>query len=167
MKKRQHRINNEIRASKVRLVQMDPEDLNGVMTLRDALKMASERELDLVEINSKGQPPVVRIVDYNKFIYEQEKNKTKQPKVSFKEIKLGPNIGDHDLNFRVVNAKKFVAKGHKLKVTLQFRGRNIVHKDRGFDVINKFAEELNEVTQIEMKPILKGKKITMILKPKR
>lgn len=174
---REHRINNEINVPEVRLVGLDAykEDLegveDGVFPVSSALKMAYELELDLVEVAATARPPVCRIVEYSKFVYEQKKRKkaakSKQHIVVMKEIRFGPNTDDHDFNFKLRHAQKFLGEGNKLKAYVQFRGRNIIYKDRGRDMLERFATELEDVAKIEMFPKMEGRRMIMIMSPKK
>lgn len=147
----------------------DVED--GVFQTSKALQMAMELGLDLVEVAPKAQPPVCRIVEYSKFRYEQKKRekaqKSKQHTIVMKEIRFGPNTDDHDFNFKLRHAQKFLSEGNKLKAYVQFRGRNIIYKNRGADMLAKFAEELDELAKIEMHPKMEGRRMIMIMAPKK
>ena len=174
---RPHRINMEIRVPEVRLVGLDAyaEELgnieDGVYSTSDARAMAADLELDLVEVAPNARPPVCRIVEYSKFRYEQKKrekaNKAKQHTVVMKEIRFGPNTDDHDFNFKLKHAQKFLSEGNKLKAYVQFRGRNIIYKERGKDMLDRFAEELDELAKIEMHPKMEGRRMIMIMGPKK
>lgn len=133
--------------------------------------MAEERELDLVQVAPKANPPVCRIIEYSKFRYEQKKrekaNKAKQHTVVMKEIRFGPNTDDHDFNFKLKHAQKFLSEGNKLKAYVQFRGRNIIYKDRGRDMLSRFANELDDIAKIEMPPKMEGRRMIMIMAPKK
>ena len=144
---------------------------SGIYQLRDALALADQQELDLVEISPTANPPVVKIMDYKKFLYEQKKKqkeiKAKTAKVIVKEIRLGPNIDDHDFNFKLKHASKFLQDGAKVKVDVFFKGRSIIYKDKGEYVLLKFAQELEEFGKVERMPKLEGKRMIMILTPKK
>lgn len=133
--------------------------------------MAEKEELDLVEISPTANPPVVKIMDYKKFLFEQKKKqkeiKAKTAKVVVKEIRLGPNIDDHDFNFKLKHAEKFLQEGAKVKVDVFFKGRMIIYKDKGEIVLLKFAQALEEVGKVERLPKLEGKRMIMILTPKK
>ncbi len=133
--------------------------------------MAERAELDLVEISPTANPPVVKIMDYKKFLYEQKKKqkeiKAKTAKVVVKEIRLGPNIDDHDFNFKLKHAEKFLQDGAKVKVDVFFKGRSIIYKDKGEFVLLKFAQELEEFGKVERLPKLEGKRMIMIIAPKK
>lgn len=142
-----------------------------VYSIEDALKLAEERELDLVEISPKADPPVCKIIDYKKFLYMQKKKqkelKAKQSKVVIKEIRFGPNTDDHDFQFKLKHAQKFLEEGSKVKAYVFFKGRTIVFKERGEILLLKFATELEEVGIVEQMPKLEGKRMTMMINPKK
>lgn len=142
-----------------------------VMSTRDAIELAREMELDLVEISPKADPPVCRIIEYKKFLYDQKKKqkeiKAKQQKVVVKEIRFGPNTDDHDFQFKLKHAKKFLQEGSKLKAYVFFRGRTIVFKERGEILLLKFAQELEEYGTVEQLPKLEGKRMTVMFNPKK
>ncbi len=141
-----------------------------VMPTRDALRMAREMELDLVEISPKAEPPVCRITDYQKYLYQQKKKakelKANQVKVVVKEIRFGPQTDDHDYNFKLKHAENFLKEGAKVKAYVFFRGRSIVFKEQGEILLLRFATDLEEFAKVEMMPKLDGKKMNMILAPK-
>jgi translation initiation factor IF-3 len=143
----------------------------GIYPVREALQMAEDQSLDLVEISPSASPPVCRIIDYKKFLFEQKKKqkeiKAKTAKVVIKEIRLGPNIDDHDFNFKLKHAEKFLQEGSKVKVDVFFKGRSIVYKDKGEYVLLKFAQELEEFGKVEKLPKLEGKRMMMIIAPKK
>ena len=142
-----------------------------VMKTRDALVLARELDLDLVEISPKADTPVCRIIEYKKFLYDQKKKqkeiKAKQQKVVVKEIRFGPNTDDHDFQFKLKHAKKFLQEGSKLKAYVFFRGRTIVFKERGEILLLKFAQELEEFGSVEQLPKLEGKRMTVMFNPKK
>ena len=164
-----HRINRYITSPVVRVVgdNIDPD--KAVMDTKDALAMAETRGLDLVEISATANPPVVKIVDYQKFLYEQKRKekeiKAKSVKVVVKEIRLGPQTDDHDFNFKLNHARKFLQDGAKVKVDVFFKGRTIVYKEQGDQVLLKFAEELLEYGKPEAMPKMEGKRMLMIIQP--
>ncbi|NVK64271.1 MAG: translation initiation factor IF-3 [Flavobacteriales bacterium] len=164
-----HRINEKIHADKIRLVMEGSEPQ--IMSVREAMKLAEEQELDLVEISPKAVPPVCKIMDYRKFLYNQKKRekelKAKQSKVVIKEIRFGPNTDDHDFNFKLEHAKKFLKEGSKLKAYVFFRGRTIVFKDRGEILLLRLAQELEEYGIVEQMPKLEGKRMTMMINSKK
>ncbi len=141
------------------------------MKTQDAIKLALEMELDLVEISPKADPPVCRITEYKKFLYDQKKKqkeiKAKQQKVVVKEIRFGPNTDDHDFQFKLKHARKFLEEGSKLKAYVFFRGRTIVFKERGEILLLKFAQELEDIGVVEQLPRLEGKRMTIIFNPKK
>ncbi len=155
--------------SEVRLVGDNVD--SAVMSTPAALALAKELELDLVEISPKADPPVCRIIEYKKFLYDQKKKqkemKAKQQKVVVKEIRFGPNTDDHDFNFKLKHAKKFLEEGSKLKAYVFFRGRTIVFKERGEILLLKFAQELEEYGTVEQLPRLEGKRMTVLFNPKK
>ena len=163
------RINEEIRIREVRVTSASGEQL-GIMTTRDALRMAEEQHLDLVEVAPKAKPPVCRIMDFGKYRYEQQKRekeaKKKQKIVTIKEVKLRPNIEQHDFDVKLKNALRFLEEGNKVKVTIMFRGRELSHPELGREVLNKVADRLKELVSIERDAKLEGKNMTMILAPK-
>mgnify|MGYP000930013696 CR=1 FL=1 len=164
-----HRINEKIKIADVRLVGDNVEQ--GVFSTVDAIEMAQKLELDLVEISPKAVPPVCRIVDYKKFLYEQKKKqkelKSKQSKIVIKEIRFGPNTDDHDFDFKLKHAHKFLEEGAKVKAYVFFKGRTIVFKERGEILLLKFAQELEEVGLVEQMPKLEGKRMIMMINPKK
>jgi translation initiation factor IF-3 len=143
----------------------------GVYATSEALKLAQEMELDLVEISPNANPPVCRIVDYKKFLYSQKKRekemKAKQQKVVVKEIRFGPNTDDHDFEFKLKHAKKFLDEGSKVKAYVFFKGRTIVFKERGEILLLRFAQELEEYALVEQMPKLEGKRMIMMFNPKK
>lgn len=143
----------------------------GIYQLRDALNLAEQLELDLVEISPKANPPVCKIMEYKKFLYEQKKKqkeiKAKSAKVVVKEIRLGPNTDEHDFNFKLKHAIKFLEEGSKIKVDVFFKGRSIVYKEQGEYILLRFAQELEEVAKVEQLPKLEGKRMIMILASKK
>lgn len=142
-----------------------------VLPIRDALSMADDMNLDLIEISPKADPPVVRIADYQKFLYQQKKKakeiKSKAVKVVVKEIRFGPQTDDHDYNFKLRHAENFIKEGSKVKAYVFFRGRSIVFKEQGEILLLRFATDLEEIAKVEMMPKLEGKRMTMILAPKQ
>ncbi len=143
----------------------------GIYNFKEALTMAENLELDLVEISPTANPPVCRIVDYKKFLYELKKKqkeiKAKTAKVVVKEIRMGPQTDDHDFNFKLKHALSFLQEGAKVKVEVFFRGRSIVYKDQGEIILLKFAQELMEFGKVEKLPLLEGKRMIMIIAPKK
>lgn len=168
-RKNPHRTNEEILAPEIRLVGEENEADNGVLSVQRALMMAVDRGLDLVEIAPAAIPPVVRIMDYKRFLYEQKKKekeaKAKQHVVLVKEIRFGPNTDEHDFNFKLKHAEKFLEEGHKIKAYVVFHGRSIVHKDRGEKLLREFSEALEGKAKIEAMPRLEGKRLFLLLAP--
>lgn len=164
------RINEEIRAREVRVVSHTGEQL-GILATREALRLAAEQHLDLVEVAPMAKPPVCRIMDFGKFKYEQQKRekeaKKKQKVVTVKEVKLRPNIEDHDFNVKLKNAQRFLQDGDKVKVTIMFRGRELSHPELGRQVLVKMANELKDMVIVEREPKLEGKNMIMILAAKQ
>lgn len=164
-----HKINDKITAQQVRLIG-DNIETPTVVSLREALRMAEEEGLDLVEISPKADPPVCRIVDYQKFLYQQKKKakeiKAKAVKVVVKEIRFGPNTDDHDYNFKLKHAENFLKEGSKVKAYVFFRGRQIVFKDQGEILLLRFAQDLEEWGKVEQMPRLEGKRMILFLAPK-
>ena len=164
------RINEEIRVREVRVTTAEGEQL-GIMQVRDALQMAIEQNLDLVEVAPTARPPVCRIMDYGKFKYEQQKRdkeaKKKQKIVTIKEVKLRPNIEDHDFDVKKKNALHFLEDGDKVKVTIMFRGRELSHPELGRVLLVRMAKELADIANVERDPKLEGKNMIMILNPKQ
>ncbi|MCI9270413.1 MAG: translation initiation factor IF-3 [Dorea sp.] len=163
-------INEQIRDREVRVVSASGEQL-GIMSSREAMKLAQEAELDLVKIAPKAQPPVCKIIDYGKFKYEQTRKekeaKKKQKTVEIKEVRMSPNIDTNDLNTKIHNAKKFLEKGNKVKVTLRFRGREMAHVQQSRHILDDFAETLKDIASIEKAPKLEGRNMSMVLTVKR
>ena len=168
-KENPHRINGEITAPQVRVVGENIE-APVVLPIREAIKLADEMELDLVEISPKADPPVCRIVDYQKFLYQQKKKakeiKAKAVKVEVKEIRFGPQTDDHDYNFKLRHAENFLKEGAKVKAYVFFRGRSIVFKEQGEILLLRFATDLEELAKVEMMPKLEGKRMSIMLAPK-
>ena len=164
-----HRINEKITAAKVRLVGDNVEP--GLISTREALKIANDLDLDLVEIAAQADPPVCKIIDYKKFLYDQKKKqkelKQKAAKVVIKEIRFGPNTDEHDFNFKLKHAQKFLSEGAKVKAFVFFKGRSILFKDKGEILLLKFATELEEYGSVEQVPKLEGKRMTMFIAPKK
>ena len=163
-------INEQIRDREVRVIGTNGEQL-GVMSARDAQKLADEAELDLIKIAPKAQPPVCKIMDYGKFRYEQQKRekeaKKKQHVVETKEIRLSPNVEINDLKTKANNARKFIEKGDKVKVTLRFRGREMAHISSSAHVLDDFAKMLEDIAQVSKAAKLEGRNMTMFLEKKR
>jgi translation initiation factor IF-3 len=167
-KEAEHRINEHIRVPQVRLV---GENVTvGVYSTDEARKIAREQELDLVEISPQADPPVCRIIDYNKFLYDKKKKekemKAKAKTTEMKEIRFTPNTDDHDFDFKSKHAESFLKEGNKVKAYVQFKGRAIQFKDRGELLLLKFADRLKEIGQLESMPKLEGKRMLAIISPK-
>jgi len=164
------RINEEIRAREVRVVSGTGEQL-GIMNVRDALRLAGEQQLDLVEVAPNAKPPVCRIMDYGKYKYEQSKRekeaKKKQKVINIKEVKLRPNIEDHDFETKAKNAVRFLKDGDKVKATIMFRGREMSHTELGKVLLDRLAELVKDIAVIERHPKVEGKNMIMILSPKQ
>lgn len=167
--KDQHRINERIRVPEVRLVGDNVTE--GIYPTREAMRIADEQELDLVEIAPMANPPVCRITDYQKFVYQQKKKqkeqKAKAVKVTVKEIRFGPQTDDHDYNFKLKHAKNFLKEGSKVKAFVFFRGRSILFKDQGEVLLLRFANELEDYAKVEHMPIMEGKRMSIMLTPKK
>lgn len=163
------RINEQIRVPTVRLIGAEGEQL-GVMSIRDAQRIAQESGLDLVEIAPQAKPPACKIMDYGKYRFEQAKRrketKKNQKVITLKEVKLRPNIEDHDFETKARNGERFLKEGDKVKVTIMFRGREVTHPDLGRVLCHRMAERLADISTIEKQPKLEGKNMTMILVPK-
>lgn len=170
MKKKEElfKINKRITAWEVRLVGDNVEQ--GIYSLKEALAIADEQELDLVEISPNAEPPVCKVVDYNKYLYEQKKKqkelKANSVKNVIKEIRFGPNTDDHDFNFKLNHAKTFLSEGSKVRAYVFFRGRSIAYKERGEVLLLQFAQDLADVGKVEQLPKLEGKKMFLLMSPK-
>lgn len=164
-----HKINEKIRVPKVRLVGDNVEQ--GVYSIQEALRMADQLELDLVEISPNADPPVCKITDYQKFLYQlkkkQKEAKAKSVKVVVKEIRFGPQTDDHDFNFKLKHAKTFLEEGAKVKAYVFFKGRSILFKEQGEVLLLRFATELEDFAKVDQLPALEGKKMIMMLSPKK
>ena len=163
-------INEQIRDKEIRLIGENGEQL-GIMSARDAMKMAKEAELDLVKIAPAAKPPVCKIIDYGKYRYEQARKekeaKKKQKTIEVKEVRLSPNIDVNDLNTKVGAARKFIEKGNKVKVTLRFRGREMAHMQSSKHILDDFAEQLKDVASVDKPPKIEGRNMTVFLTEKR
>ena len=164
------RRNELIHAREVRVIGMDGEQL-GIMSRNDAIAAAREEGCDLVEVSSNSEPPVCRIMDYGKFKYEQQKKrqdaKKRQAVVQVKEIKVRPKTDDHDYETKVRHVRRFLEDGDRCKVTVFFRGREIVHKDRGMDILERFVKDLEDVARVDQEPRAEGRTLQMLLVPKK
>ena len=163
-------INEQIRDREIRLIGSNGEQL-GIMSAREAMKLAEEAELDLVKIAPNAKPPVCKIIDYGKYRYElarkEKEAKKKQKTVEVKEIRLSPNIDTNDLNTKVYAAKKFLSKGNKVKITLRFRGREMAHIAQSKHILDDFAKEVEDMAVVEKAPKQEGRSISMVLAEKR
>ena len=163
-------INEQIRDKEVRVIGEDGDQL-GIMSAKEAMKLAREAELDLVKIAPTAKPPVCKIIDYGKYRYEmarkEKEAKKKQKTVEVKEVRLSPNIDTNDLNTKVNNAKKFIQKGNKVKVTLRFRGREMAHVQSSKHILDDFADMLGDVATVEKPAKLEGRSMSMVLTEKR
>ena len=163
-------INEQIRDKEIRLIGENGEQL-GIMSARDAMKIAKEAELDLVKIDPAAKPPVCKIIDYGKYRYEQARKekeaKKKQKTIEIKEVRLSPNIDVNDLNTKVGAARKFIEKGNKVKVTLRFRGREMAHMQSSRHILDDFAEQMKDVASVDKPPKIEGRNMTMFLTEKR
>ena len=164
------RRNELIHAREVRVIGMDGEQL-GIMSRNDAIAAARDEGCDLVEVSSNSEPPVCRIMDYGKFKYEQQKKrqdaKKRQAVVQVKEIKVRPKTDDHDYETKVRHVRRFLEDGDRCKVTVFFRGREIVHKDRGMDILDRFVKDLEDVARVDQEPRAEGRTLQMLLVPKK
>ena len=162
-------VNEEITAKEVRLVGDNVE--TGVYSRAEALRIAEEKELDLIEISPNAEPPVCRVLDYQKFLYQQRKRakdqKAKSTKVVVKEIRFGPQTDDHDYNFKLKHAMEFLKEGAKVKAYVFFKGRAILFKEQGEVLLLRFANDLEEVGKVEKMPLLEGKRMIIMLAPKK
>ena len=167
--KGQHRINEQIRAKEVRIVGDNIEPT--VVSIHEALRLAEENEADLVEISPNAVPPVCKIIDYSKFLYQLKKKqkelKAKQVKVEVKEIRFGPQTDDHDYNFKLKHAIEFLKDGDKVKAYVFFKGRSILFKEQGEVLLLRFANDLEEYGKVDQMPILEGKRMTIFISPKK
>ena len=163
------RINEEIRIKEVRVTDANGEQL-GIMATRDALRLAEDQHLDLVEVAPKARPPVCRIMDFGKYRYEQQKRekeaKKKQKVITIKEVKLRPNIEQHDFDVKLKNASRFVEEGNKVKITIMFRGRELSHPELGNALLDRAVETLGDTVTVERAAKLEGKNMTMVVSPK-
>jgi len=167
---REARINGEITAREIRLVGMEGEQI-GVVSLREAMALAEENDVDLVEISPTAQPPVCKLMDYGKFKYEQSKKrheaKQKQKQVQIKEIKFRPGTDDGDYNVKLRNLARFLNDGDKAKITLRFRGREMAHQDIGLALLKRVEADLAEIATVEQFPKLEGRQMVMMIAPKK
>ncbi len=168
-KEEPYAVNERIRAREVRLVGDNVD--NGIYSIHEALRIAEEQELDLVEISPNAVPPVCKVLDYQKFMYQQKKRlkeqKAKSTKVVVKEIRFGPQTDDHDYNFKLKHAQGFLKEGAKVKAYVFFRGRSILFKEQGEVLLLRFANDLEDIGKLEQMPVLEGKRMTIMLSPKK
>jgi len=166
---RESRVNHEIRAREVRVIDANGEQI-GIMSVRDALRLATERQLDLVEVAPNANPPVCRIMDYGKHKYEQSKReklaRKKQKVITIKEVRMSPKIDEHDFDVKVRAAERFLKAGDKVKVSVRFRGREIVHADLAKAKLTQLAELLKDIGTVERLPKLEGRQMIAVLAPK-
>ncbi|MCY0888075.1 MAG: translation initiation factor IF-3 [Alicyclobacillaceae bacterium] len=169
MSKEEYQVNDGIRAREIRVIDEDNNQL-GIMSLRDARRLAEERSLDLVNVAPTAKPPVCRIMDYGKFKYEQSKKekeaKKNQKVILLKEVRMTPNIEEHDFQVKLKNVLKFLEEGDKVKISVRFRGREITHSSIGQQLLLKFAQAASEKATVERVPRLEGRSMIMILTPK-
>jgi translation initiation factor IF-3 len=167
---KKHRLNDDITATQVRLIGADGEQV-GVVSLEEARQAAREATLDLVEIVPNGEPPVCRVMDYGKFLFELKKTKQaakkKQKQVQIKEIKFRPGTGDGDYQVKLRNLIRFLEDGDKTKVTMRFRGREHAHRELGLELLERVEKDLAEYGQVEQKPMMEGRQMVMVLGPKK
>ncbi len=162
------RVNEKIKAREVRCIGPDGNQL-GVISRNEALALAQENELDLVEVSPNADPPVCRIMDYGKYKYQKSKRdsgKQKQKGAVVKEVKFRPKIDVHDYNFKRDHVERFLKKGAKVRVTIMFRGREMAHTEKGREILDKVADEMSEIAKIDRQPLLEGRNMFMILSPK-
>ena len=163
------RVNEDIDVPNVRLIGADGENI-GVVTAREAMDLADEAGLDLVEISPNADPPVCKILDYGKYKYEAQKKKNeakkKQKIIDVKEIKLRPNIDDHDYDVKMRNMRRFLGDGDKVKVTLRFRGREMAHQELGADVLKRVKADIDEIAKVEQEAKMEGRQLVMVMAPR-
>ncbi len=163
-----HRINGRIRAKEIRVIGPDGDQL-GIMSVPDALEEAKKAELDLVEVSPNAKPPVCRILDYGKFLYEQDKkakkSKKKQHTVQIKGVRFSSKIGEHDYQFKLKHIQKFIEKGNKVKVWVFFRGREITHQEIGKEILDRIAQDVKDIAAVEQSGAMEGRMMTMLLAP--
>ncbi|MBA4494516.1 translation initiation factor IF-3 [Paenactinomyces guangxiensis] len=169
-KEHQHQVNESIRAREVRLIGVNGDQL-GIKPLREALRLAQEANLDLVNVAPQAKPPVCRIMDYGKYRYEQSKREKEARKnqkiIQVKEVRLSPSIEENDVQTKLKNVKKFLQKGDKVKLSIRFRGREITHQDLGRKILDRMASEVKDISEIERHAKLEGRQMIMILTPKQ
>lgn len=165
----QTRVNHRIRVPEVRVIAADGSML-GVLQTHEALRMAQEQGLDLVEVNPKAEPPVCKILDFGKHKYEEKKKaaeaKRKQTVIEIKEVKLRPKTDDHDLEVKIRHARRFIESGHKVKITVRFRGREIAHPEKAQEQLEHFAHGTEDIANLESRPMMEGRTMTLLMAPK-
>jgi translation initiation factor IF-3 len=160
------RINRRIRAREVRVIDSDGTQL-GILSVNEALKKAIDQDLDLVEVSPNTNPPVCKILDYGKYLYQQNKKHSKQKTTTVKEVKVRPQTSEHDLDFKIKNARKFIDEGNKVKVSMMFRGREIVYASKfAMKVFDQICEALVDTANVEMRAKMEGRRMIMVLAPK-
>ncbi len=168
--RREHRLNNEIRVREVRLIDETGKQL-GIYPTREALRVAMERGLDLVEVSPNARPPVCRLIDYSKFMYERSRREREarrtQKQTEIKEIQVRPKTAEHDVKFKMSRARKFLQEGNKIRVRVRFRGREITHSDLAVDLMDRVAAELSDVAAVEQAPRMEGRSMIMMLTPSK
>lgn len=166
--KQEHRLNREIRVREVRLIDETGKQL-GIYPTREALRVAEERGLDLVEIAPNANPPVCRLLDYGKFLYERSRREREarkaQRQTEIKEIQVRPKTAEHDVEFKLNRAREFLGEGAKVRVRIRFRGREITHQDLAMELMERVANEMSDVAVVEQRPILEGRTMLMVLAP--
>jgi translation initiation factor IF-3 len=169
IQKQRVRVNEQIRVPEVRLIGADGQQV-GIMSIKEALAAAAEANLDLVEVAPQANPPVCRVMDYGKFKYQQSKKqqeaRRRQTVIQVKEVKVRPKIEEHDMDFKLRNTRRFLGEGDKVKISVIFRGREIAHTNRGYQLLARMAEALADVGVIEQDPKLEGRNLSMIVTPK-
>jgi translation initiation factor IF-3 len=163
------RVNNEIRASQVRLIKPDEE--HEIVSVERALEIAESFNMDLVEVAPNAKPPVCKVIDFGKFMYEKKKKekeaKKKQHTIQVKELRFRPTTDDHDLEFKTRHAREFLEGGDKVKATVQFRGRDMLYTEQGEELLKNLAEELSDISKIESNPTMEGRRMIMVLSPSK
>lgn len=167
---KKHRINGEIRVNEVRLIGIEGEQL-GIVKIAQALEMAEEHDIDLVEISPTAVPPVCRLMDYGKFRYQEQKRqqeaRAKQKVVQLKEVKFRPGTDEGDYNVKLRNVRRFIEDGDKVKVSLRFRGREMAHQELGMRVLERVRDDVEDICQVESFPRLEGRQMVMVLAPRK
>lgn len=168
IKEQRVRINEQIRISPIRLIDDEGEQV-GIVSIEEARDRAAEKGLDLVEVAPDARPPVCRLMDYGKFKYEAARKareaKKKQHSIQLKEVKFRPGIEDHDYDFKIRHARRFLEEGNKVKLTMMFRGRQLSHPELGLEVLQRVTEDLQDLSKVEMQPLREGRTMTMVLAP--